>query len=115
RELPWPGNVRELRNVITRARIESPGTISRDSIERACADPRTATIFPRNLLAKEALPALQKQLERDYLVYHFRRLGGNTHALCRFPGIRSRQLYRRCDRLGIHLRAEKQELDQVPD
>ncbi|MBI4603011.1 MAG: sigma 54-interacting transcriptional regulator [Planctomycetes bacterium] len=114
-ELPWPGNVRELRNFLARAHIESPGAISLQAIERARADARTTTFFPRNLLAQEALPALKERLERDYIVHHLRRLEGDTDALCRFLGIRRRQLYRRCERLGIRLRPEARSRQGPPD
>jgi DNA-binding NtrC family response regulator len=41
------------------------------------------------------------------ILYHHRRLKGDTGACCRFLGIKPRQLYRRCERLGIRLREEK--------
>ena len=104
RELPWPGNVRELRNLLLRLRLESTGVITVDALERATGGGGTRTIFATNLLAGEDLEALKGRLERDYIVYHLRRLGGSTDALCRFLGIRKRQLYRRCARLGIPLR-----------
>ena len=75
--------------------------IAVEDLDRARSDPKTATFFPRNLLAQETFPALKDRLERDYLVYHFRRLEGSTEALCRFLKINRRQLYRRCERLGI--------------
>ena len=68
----------------------------------------TTVLFPRNLLATEDLPSLKRRLERDYLIYHFRRLGGDTEALCRFLGLGRRQLYNRCERLGVRLRDERQ-------
>jgi hypothetical protein len=36
------------------------------------------------VLSKSGLPALKDRLEREYLIHHFRRLGGDTDALCRF-------------------------------
>jgi DNA-binding NtrC family response regulator len=104
REMTWPGNVRELRNLLLRLRLECTGVITVDALESAAREGGTRTIFASNLLAGEDLDALKGRLERDYLVYHLRRLGGSTDALCRFLGIRKRQLYRRCARLGIPLR-----------
>ena len=77
-------------------------------MERILPDPHTTTsVFPGRLLAGEGLPALRRRLERDYLVRHLRRLGGDTEALCRFLGLSLRQLCRRCARLGVSLRDEK--------
>ena len=64
-------------------------------------------LFPRNLLARESLGSLQDRLERDYIVYHFRRLEGSAAALCEFLKLSRRQLYRRCQRLWISLREER--------
>ncbi|MBI4602140.1 MAG: sigma-54-dependent Fis family transcriptional regulator [Planctomycetes bacterium] len=104
RELPWPGNVRELRGLLARLRVESPHRIAAEDIERAIAGARASTVFPPNLLAAEDLGALKDKLERDYVAYHHRRLGGDTGALCAFLGLGRRQLYRRCARLGIAIR-----------
>ena len=42
-----------------------------------------------------------------YITYHYRRLHGETRARCRFLAFSRRQLYRHCDKLGIHLRRER--------
>jgi DNA-binding NtrC family response regulator len=105
RKREWPGNVRELANLLDRARLESPGVITLDAIETAGREPATTTIFPRNLLAGEGLEDLKDHLERDYVVHHFHRLRGNAKALAGFLHLSRRQLYRRCQKLGILLRA----------
>ncbi len=107
---PWPGNVRELRNLLARLRVEDASRIDRESVEAVLGDPETTTVFPRNLLAGETLPGLQERLERDYLVYHIRRLKFETQALCRFLRLGRRQFYRRLERLRISLRKERQKL-----
>src|SRR5262249_45248867 len=84
RELPWQGNVRELRNFLARLRIVSPQQITLEAIDRARFEPKTATIFPRNLLARTELETLKDRLERDYIVYHYRRLQGDTKVLREF-------------------------------
>jgi DNA-binding NtrC family response regulator/tetratricopeptide (TPR) repeat protein len=110
--LPWPGNVRELKNLLARLRLECPRRIDVDAVDRLSAESdTTAAVFPRRLLDREDLPGLHERLERDFLVHHFRRLGGSTEGLCRFLGLGPRQLYRRCERLGISLREEKARLE----
>lgn len=106
-DFPWPGNVRELRNLLSRLRFECPERITTEAIDHLHFDPKTTSLFPKNLLARERLDSLKAQLERDYIAYHFRRLGGNTDALRRFLGVGRRQLHRRCARLGVVLCAVK--------
>jgi len=108
----WPGNVRELKNAIARLRLECPRRNGPKDVDRIVSEPytTTSTVFPRSLLDREGLPELRERLERDYLVHHFRRLGGDTEALRRFLGLGPGQLHRGCERLGISLRAEKANL-----
>lgn len=111
--LPWPGNVRELRNIILRLCVETTEQITRQDIRRVLEQDgvQTATVFPRNILAQSSLPELQVRLEKDFLRYHFRRLHGETKDVCEFLGIGRRQFYRRCERLGIRLREERNQLE----
>jgi DNA-binding NtrC family response regulator len=118
RSHPWPGNVRELSNVLARLRLEGKGRIDAAAVRRVLGDPDTTTsssspsgaIFPGACLEREGLDDLKRRLERDYIVHHFRRLGGDTEALARFLGLGWRQLFRRCRRLGISFRKEKARL-----
>jgi DNA-binding NtrC family response regulator len=100
---PWPGNVRELRNLIIRLRIERSRIIRADDVRKMEPGAEGAA-FPRSLISRGSLEDLKGLLERDYLLYHLERLGGDTTALARLLGLRRRQLYRRLWRLGIHLR-----------
>jgi two-component system response regulator HydG len=105
----WPGNVRELRNVLLRLRIEAPAAaaVRAEDVERVLVGAPDAALFPRQLLAGPSLQALQQRLERDYVLFHLRRLGGDSEALAQFLGLSRRQLYRRVERLGISLRRER--------
>jgi two-component system NtrC family response regulator len=103
----WPGNVRELKNLLLRLRVQAQGVVTAEQVESLLNEPGTRTIFPRNLLAVETLPSLRERLDRDYLVHHYRRLQGDSQALCAFLGLGRRQLYRWCARLGIRLREER--------
>jgi DNA-binding NtrC family response regulator len=104
RGLDWPGNVRQLKNALARARLGSPEVITPQALERSLSEPRTSTYFPRNLLGEEKLLELEDGLERDYIVFHLRRLHGDREALMEFLGLGRRQLYPRCAKLGIVLR-----------
>jgi DNA-binding NtrC family response regulator/tetratricopeptide (TPR) repeat protein len=100
---PWPGNVRELRNLIVRLRIERSRVIRVEDVRPAPSRSESPT-FPRSLIARGSLEDLQGLLERDWILHHLERLGGDTTALARLLGLGRRQLYRRLRRLGIRLR-----------
>jgi DNA-binding NtrC family response regulator len=112
KDRPWPGNVRELRNVLSRLRLETSRSLDGKALRRVLGEPDTTTtsVFPRRLLDREPLPALHRRLTRDYLLHHFRRLGGDAAALSRFLGVTRRQLYRKLARLGISLAEARREL-----
>jgi hypothetical protein len=93
RRANWPGNGRELRNVVPRLRGETS----------------TSGAFAASILAAESLPDLRARLEREYILHHLGRLGGNTEALSRLLGISRQQLYRRCRKLGIPLRDQRRQ------
>jgi len=102
--------LRELSNVIARLSVERKSEWTESDVEKALGDPDTSTFFSRNFLAAERLSVLKDRLERDYMVHHFRRLGGSTSGLCALLGLNRRQLYNRLKRLGISLRLEKSKM-----
>jgi DNA-binding NtrC family response regulator len=104
RSMDWPGNVRELKNFLARLSLEHPEGITADAVDRARREPGTITVFPKNILSSESLADLHRRLERDYIAYHYKRLGGDTAAVCRFLKRGRRQFYRRCALLGIVLK-----------
>jgi DNA-binding NtrC family response regulator len=91
--MPWPGNVRELRNLLTRLRIEGSGEIGLEALERAAGSGKggDAGSFPSGLLARAPLRELKDRLEREYILHHLERLGGDTTALSRFLGLSRQQ------------------------
>jgi DNA-binding NtrC family response regulator len=107
-----PGNVRELKNVLARLCLESPRRIDQAAVDRVLgeSDTTTTSIFPGALLDEHPFPVLQVRLARDYLLHHLRRLQGDPEALCKFLGVRRRQLYRRRERYGISLKEERSKL-----
>ena len=106
-KLPWPGNVRELRNLLWRLRIEDPSRITVESLTPSPTEPETTSLVPRKLLAREVLPALKDRVEREYLLHHLRRFGGDARALSEFLGYTRKYLYRRLKTLGIRLKEER--------
>ena len=101
----WPGNVRELRNLLIRLRVENSGRIDAEALRKSGGKIESNRLFSGNVLEGRSLGELKQRLERDFIVYHFERLGNDTQALIEFLGFGRRQLYRKCQRLGISLRA----------
>jgi DNA-binding NtrC family response regulator len=113
KDFAWPGNVRELKNLITRLRFEAPRQISPRVLEQERSE-RPATVFPLPLLSQGSLSSLKDQLERDYLIHHLARLGGDIAALSRHLGVTRKHVYRRCRQLEIRLRRGGKSGDRKP-
>ena len=111
-EMVWPGNVRNFRNVVTRLCVENAQRITVESLDRVRAgEPAVLrTVVPDNVLAHESLSALKDRVEREYIVYHFRRLNGDTRTLSEFLRIGRQHLYKRCRQLGIRLWDERKRM-----
>jgi DNA-binding NtrC family response regulator len=107
----WPGNVRELRNVVERLLLLADGAVDRAAVRLAL--PRGASDAPGG-----AAPALSGPLagrvdlfERDQILAelksHNQRMTDTAKAL----GLERSHLYKKCQALGIDLRA----LRNTPD
>jgi DNA-binding NtrC family response regulator/tetratricopeptide (TPR) repeat protein len=112
REMPWPGNVRELRNLLARLRVECSDRdrITLEALERCREGEAARALVPTDILAHEPLAAIKDRVEREFVVHHFRRLGGDARELSRFLGIGRQHLYKRCRQLGIRLWEERRRL-----
>ena len=53
------------------------------------------------------LAPLRNRVEREYLLHHLRRFGGDARALSEFLGYTRKYLYRRLKTLGIRLKEER--------
>ena len=104
--LAWPGNVRELKNLVTRLRFEHPEVIPVESV-RGSGSRSPTPLVPRRLLSLEPLEKLKERIERDYLLFHLRRLKGDKALLSRLLGLSLTQTYRRLKQLGIDVREER--------
>lgn len=102
--LPWPGNARELRNLLARLRLEHPRRIPLRVVLPTRREGVADRVFSRDLLARGTFVELKNSLEREYLLYHMERFGGDTVRACRFLGVTRKHLYRRLAQLGIRLR-----------
>ena len=108
----WPGNARELRNLMQRLRLEHTRTIPASAADAPASyssppDTQAGGEFSADLTAEADLPALKERLEREYILFHLRKLHGDTKGVSRLLGISRKQFYRRCRALGIRLREVK--------
>jgi len=95
----WPGNVRELKNVLTKAVLESRGTVLlADAVEAALAGSSMEVSENSELRPLE-------QVERDYIRMAFARCGGNVSATAKALGISRPTLRKRLNQCGINSEA----------
>jgi two-component system, NtrC family, nitrogen regulation response regulator NtrX len=104
----WPGNVRELRNVIERVLLYRSGDeISRQTVERA---------LPRNMGVSATTgaggngPLTQRieEFERETLLAELKRNRHHMTNTAKALGLERSHLYKKCQQLGIDLRAIRQ-------
>jgi DNA-binding NtrC family response regulator len=110
----WPGNVRELRNVIERVLLLSTA----DPIEAATIDralPRTAAASIHALspaaradAATGALAQRVEVFERETLLAELKRHHHHMTNTAKALGLERSHLYKKCQQLGIDLRAIRQ-------
>jgi two-component system response regulator HydG len=113
----WPGNLRELKNAIVRLVLSGDGTTSASAVKRLLGDaaPQDALgqvfdpVFAHALLRGRPLPALQVELERQYLLRLHREKCGDVRAMAAALGLTRRAVYKRFRRLGLAARPQREE------
>ena len=101
----WPGNVRELEAALLRAllNLSHPDAIGERELAPYLA-PSSAPLFDATLLESRSLSDLRRELEREYLIRLFRRVGGEPRRLMETLKVKRTQLYAWFRRLGIDIR-----------
>jgi two-component system nitrogen regulation response regulator NtrX len=107
----WPGNVRELRNVIERVLLLATGdTVEAATVERAL--PQGAGAMGGAAAgAAEATGALAQRVEtfeRETLLAELKRNHHHMTNTAKALGLERSHLYKKCQQLGIDLRAVRQ-------
>ena len=109
----WPGNVRELRNVVERLSITGPGdgraAIRADALppELREAAPAVSHFEKGDEMMAKPLREAREVFEREYLLTHLNRLGGNISRTAEFVGMERSALHRKLKLLGVHIGAER--------
>ena len=104
----WPGNVRELRNVIERALLLAPG----DTVEQAAIEFALPRAQPpggeMGMAAAGTLLERVEAFERETLLAELKRHHHHMTNAAKALGLERSHLYKKCQQLGIDLRAIRQ-------
>ena len=110
---PWPGNVRELRNVIERVLLLAPGdVVEAATVTRAvpAADPGSGVNFGRpTAFTTGILSQRVENFERETLLAELKRNHNHMTNTAKALGLERSHLYKKCQQLGIDLRAIRSE------
>jgi len=101
----WPGNVREMRNVVERLLLLAvSGEVDRATVELALpeAQPGTAGVFES---VGGPLSARVAQYERETILAELQRQHHHITNTAKALGLERSHLYKKCQALGIELRA----------
>ena len=106
----WPGNVRELRNVVERLLLLADGTVDAAAVPlalpAAASEAPAAALLPAHGSLAERVDAFERETILAELKRH-ERMTDTAKAL----GLERSHLYKKCQALGIDLRAERKSED----
>ena len=109
----WPGNVRELRNVVERILLlDAGGVVETKTVQRAL--PQSAQLVSLNsngsssLLRIGTLAKRVEAFERETLLGELKRNHNHMTNTAKALGLERSHLYKKCQQLGIDLRAVRQ-------
>ncbi|MDH5557849.1 MAG: sigma-54 dependent transcriptional regulator [Alphaproteobacteria bacterium] len=112
----WPGNVSELCNVIERLLLTAPADPSRlidsHSVALAIGGGSKAARWEAELeVMNQPLREAREAFEKEYLLFHVRRFGGNISRTAEFVGMDRAALHRKLKMLGVGLNDKTQRMD----
>jgi len=106
RRYAWPGNVRELRNVVERVLLLSGAeTITAEEVNLALPASRNGEAA--SAAGSGPLTQRLESFEREVLLTELRRHHHHMTNTARALGLERSHLYKKCQQLGIDLRAER--------
>jgi two-component system nitrogen regulation response regulator NtrX len=100
----WPGNVRELRNVVERLLLLTDDAVDANTVREVVSNrsSRDATVRGGGALA-DRVAAFERETVLGELTAHGYRVAETARAL----GLERSHLYKKCQQLGIDLKAER--------
>jgi two-component system nitrogen regulation response regulator NtrX len=106
KQYSWPGNVRELRNLVERVLLLSASEII-TAEEVNLALPASRSAEPGAAANNGTLTQRMEFFEREVLLGELRRQHHHMTNAARALGLERSHLYKKCQQLGIDLRAER--------
>lgn len=113
----WPGNLWELRNVIERLLLTAPGgpeePIGGDDVAQAIGQGSHGASQWEGAMGvlNQPLRDAREAFEREYLLFHLTRFGGNISRTAEFVGMDRAALHRKIKLLGLNMSAKPREMD----
>jgi DNA-binding NtrC family response regulator len=101
----WPGNVRELRNVVERLLLLADGPVVAAAARLALPETANAPTAPGAPLSGHTLAQRVDGFERDQILAELKRHGQRMTDTAKALGLERSHLYKKCQALGIDLRA----------
>jgi len=108
KDYSWPGNVRELRNVIERVLLLSANQVDRDTVRLSLpqlSSARAGALLAAPRSASGSLAERVEAFEREVLLAELKRHHHHMTNTARALGLERSHLYKKCQQLGIDLRA----------
>jgi two-component system nitrogen regulation response regulator NtrX len=102
---PWPGNVRELRNVVERLLLLADGPVDVAAVRLALPQAETPVAAAGAAQFSGTLAQRTDSFERDQILGELKRQGQRMTDTARALGLERSHLYKKCQALGIDLRA----------
>jgi two-component system, NtrC family, nitrogen regulation response regulator NtrX len=102
----WPGNVRELRNVVERVLLLAPAeTVDAATVARALPQAAVGNSHVSAALASGTLAERVEAFERETLLEELKKHRNHVTNTAKALGLERSHLYKKCQHLGIDLRA----------
>jgi two-component system nitrogen regulation response regulator NtrX len=101
----WPGNVRELRNVVERLLLLADGPVDRAAVRLALPQAAVDGAVAANSVLEGPLAQRVDSFEREQILAELKRQNQRMTDTARALGLERSHLYKKCQALGIDLRA----------
>lgn len=103
---PWPGNIRELRNVVERLLLLAEDVVDHGAVGQALPDAQTIRVVDFAGNAVGPLAGRVMEFERVTVLTELERNHRHITNTAKALGLERSHLYKKCQQLGIDLKAE---------
>ena len=103
----WPGNVRELRNMVERLLLLSSGTVDAATVDLALPRAKDSLAVVTGPNSGGLLSEQVARFERDTILRELQRQHHHITNTAKALGLERSHLYKKCQQLGIDLRAAR--------